>query len=450
MFIELIDDVKEQILSYCHIDDLKTISLTNRAYNEEMLPYLLHTVKIDLRSFRGARPELLKSVAKIRDMVVCLRLSFDHFSIPPAVCNAISSFQYLEELFLSSSEKRNPIFFELAENETADRTFAKLCKVNTLKTLKVDECRSITDEGFSHITELSRLKELHLINTHISDVGLSKVCELTTFECLHIVASEGEPSKFITDQGFYQISKLFRLTQLHIKCPEVGDPGFSRVCELPSLECLHIGGCRRITVKGFSHMKNLTKLRRFDAVSCEVRDDALAIICQLSTLETVHLCGSVTDCSGCFYVSKMKVEEWQRWLRMAKMKKMKNLAITGSDISESDVGLSKICELLNDLESLDIGLCYKLLDQGLCQILKLIKLKRLSMNCLRIGDAGLSIVCDLPSLEFLDISYCRNITDSGCRHQTKERKRHQDQLQATSSATTNFTKFYQFKPTKEP
>ena len=137
MLIELIDDVKEQILSYCRIVDLKNLSLTNRAYNEEMVPYLFHTLKMDLRYCRDAPPELLKSIAKIQETVVRLRLSFHRFSIPPAFCNALSSFQCLEELCLSSTEWTGIVY---EENETADKTFAKLCRVNTLKILKVEEC----------------------------------------------------------------------------------------------------------------------------------------------------------------------------------------------------------------------------------------------------------------------------------------------------------------------
>ena len=263
MFIELIDDVKDQILSYCRIVDLKNLSLTNRAYNEEMVPYLFHNVKLDLRYCREATPELLKSIAKIQETVVRLRLSFNlffHPFNPPALCNALSSFVCLEELCLSSTGWTG-VVYELEENETADRTFSKLCRMNTLKTLKVEQCCNITDKGFSNMIELPRLKELHLINTRLSDAGLIKVCELTTLEYLHI-----EGRKFITDQGFCQISKLFQLKRLHIRCPEIGDLGFSKECELPSLEHLLIGGFKKITVKGFSHMKNLTKLKRFDTV----------------------------------------------------------------------------------------------------------------------------------------------------------------------------------------
>merc|ERR1712062_326686 len=104
MLTSLLEELREEILNYCHIDDIKSLSLVNKEHNALLHPYLFHTVTIP-----GTVGQWnIENEKQTKKMIVGLidthvvRMPADHFDVPKHIYTSVSQLHHLRELHSSS------------------------------------------------------------------------------------------------------------------------------------------------------------------------------------------------------------------------------------------------------------------------------------------------------------------------------------------------------------
>lgn len=105
----------------------------------------------------------------------------------------------------------------------------------------------ITDQGLALLKDCRKIRELHLIGTHVSNKGLDCVSELTSLDWL--VVEEG----FVTDSGIRKLSSLSNLKSLQLVNTMVSEDGLTVIEHYPELTYLeavsyHLGGSAVATI----------------------------------------------------------------------------------------------------------------------------------------------------------------------------------------------------------
>ena len=160
MFINLLPELREQILTYCSINDVRNLAQTSSEYNQELKGILFRI--IDIPSSKSINERLKTAVDNLQNTQV-LRINFNHLS--QSSLEAINQLDNLLELKLYGSEQIDESKIHI------------LCKgLAGLKKLDVSGCSGVTDTWISHIAKLVRLEELLLSSSsEITDIGLSYI-----------------------------------------------------------------------------------------------------------------------------------------------------------------------------------------------------------------------------------------------------------------------------------
>jgi F-box/leucine-rich repeat protein 14 len=145
--------------------------------------------------------------------------------------------------------------------------------LNSLKSINLSFCSSITDFGLKHLSSMSNLREINLRSCdNISDTGLAHLSEGTAKQ-LQVLDVSFSSDK-IGDQGLVHISqKLVHLKSLSLNaCSGVTDEGLIKISRsLYGLKVLNLGQCNKITDKGlFAVGQHLVNLTNIDLYGCSL------------------------------------------------------------------------------------------------------------------------------------------------------------------------------------
>jgi len=102
MFIDLLAEIQEDILSYCPLEDIKNLSLTNSEHYKLLKEYLFYSVKIpesELDNASGKLENERKLIEKVEDLNYTRVLKVGCCDIPESICEAISRMNDLSELY---------------------------------------------------------------------------------------------------------------------------------------------------------------------------------------------------------------------------------------------------------------------------------------------------------------------------------------------------------------
>ena len=145
----------------------------------------------------------------------------------------------------------------------------------------------LTDElMLDLVKEMSKLQELELAHTAVTDAGLVHLKGLTNLQSLGI---GGFGSK-ITDSGLVHLKGLTNLQTLNLfGCPKITDAGLVHLKGLTNLQTLGLYSIQ-ITDAGLVHLKGLTKLRHLGLNNCwQITDAGLVYLKGLTKLEMLSL-----------------------------------------------------------------------------------------------------------------------------------------------------------------
>ena len=233
-------------------------------------------------------------------------------------------------------------------------------------------------------------------------------------------------AELLSDEVALELKRFPNLKKLNLNYPEMGDAGFSAVCEMSGLEELQTTAARRICNEGF---KNLPRLKNLRLLSIETHgtldDTTLALIGQLTNLQELYLFQGGTfsskglnllgklpklvslDLSNCGGIDDDACES------ISRIRSLQNLELDGC-LHVTDAGLEHLC-LLSSLESLFACGWHNISDMGLSALAKHTCLVRLiGFEGANLSDASLEILSAMSQLQHLAIgSYASRFTAKG-------------------------------------
>ncbi len=134
-----------------------------------------------------------------------------------------------------------------------------------MRSLILESC-DITDDALKLLAErCGELKELHLINTLVTDEGLRLVAQLTSLDWIYIDNAR------ISDRGIAHLKKLPCLKGLHLIGTDVTDDGLAMLPEIEGLVYLENVTQKEIGQRGYGALTSISGLEylRLSAVKTE-------------------------------------------------------------------------------------------------------------------------------------------------------------------------------------
>lgn len=123
----------------------------------------------------------------------------------------------------------------------------------------------VNDDCAEMLANCQNLRELHLVDTCVTDKGLVHIGKLRSLDWLVIDKAN------VTDRGLSNLADLNRLDGLQVIETKVGDEGFTVLLRLPCLSYLETSGqeLKNKSLSLFSQLPSLISLR----ISCLTADD---------------------------------------------------------------------------------------------------------------------------------------------------------------------------------
>ena len=276
-----------------------------------------------------------------------------------------------------------------------------------LENLNMNDCKHFTNKGLLQILQLcgSTLRSLDISRTNITGENLSDY--KGTLPCLENLNMSD--CNQLTNKGLLQILQLCgsTLRSLDIEGTNITGENLSEYKgTLPCLEILNMSCCKKLTNKGLLQILQLigSTLRSLDIGFTRITVENLSEYKgTLPCLENLGmtLCNKVTN--------KGLLQIFQLCGSTLRSLDISSTAITGENLSEFKGTLPY-------LENLDMSSCKQLTNKGLLQILQLCEsaLRSLDIGYTQITGENLSdYKGTLPCLENLNMSYCRQLTNTG-------------------------------------
>jgi hypothetical protein len=127
--------------------------------------------------------------------------------------------------------------------------------------------RAVSDYGIKVLERCEQLRELHLVDTNVTDRGLASLANLRSLRWLSIDTAD------ITDSGIMQLKNLNRMEGLQLVKTGASDDGLAILLNFPMLEYLEISGCV-IAEKGVLFISQVGSLNSLRLAAPTVFDDA--------------------------------------------------------------------------------------------------------------------------------------------------------------------------------
>ena len=116
------------------------------------------------------------------------------------------------------------------------------------------ENSDITDAGLKNLRGLTKLRELNLRCTRVTDEGLEHLAGLTNLEALYLDATQ------VTDAGLRHLESMKKLRSLGLSETQVTDAGLRDLQGLTTLELLYLDGTQ-VTDAGLEYLSGSANLR---------------------------------------------------------------------------------------------------------------------------------------------------------------------------------------------
>lgn len=209
-----------------------------------------------------------------------------------------------------------------------------------------------------------------------------------------------ESSK-VTDVGLQRIGRIRSLTGCRLNRADITDAGLASLAALPALEEVHVCHCDRVTDSGLLALKQVPRLVLFGS---QITDQTLTVLKDFPRLQLLGLRSDSLSDEGLSaladipWLTRLALDHChslsdEALVRLAAMENLEMLTIHGADIT--DRGMEYVGRLPR-LGRLLIAACDERMRSGL-----------------RITDAGLVHLKNLPSLRAFSVQTCPGITDAG-------------------------------------
>lgn len=227
-----------------------------------------------------------------------------------------------------------------------------------------------TDAAFLGLDCFTRLEELNLSDTLITDATLSRIARCTKLKRLLLARTP------ITNAGLQFLSSLVHLEELDLSAQGRGN--------------------NRITIAGLDCLRGMTKLRTLNLFGTAADDSVLTLLAPLQNLGGLDLRSTKVTGAGLVHLSKLV----NLWL----------LELEGLPVGDEHV---KHLARLTNLGRLTLS-GRRITDKSLDVICKLTYLEGLSLERTAITDEGLRKIATLPELQVVCLKGT-DVTTEGAR-----------------------------------
>lgn len=360
------------------------IIYSNKYLNEciDIIP--IHTTHLSITSFRAYLTyEIFNKICKLTNLKL---LSITMFPTRTLHRNSflLNNLKLLQKLELSHGFMMHTNFFKA------------ICQLKNLKILDLrclcgmDE---INDDVFSEITNLKKLEKFCLQqNVLISDLRAKCLLKLNKLEYL-VFGSTPENNIVKIIFGI----KTLKYLEFKSATPFIDDT-VSEIYKLDNLIKLEFGYQCKITDIGFKEIRKLHKLRSLDLGGDSLIYDFIGLK-EMSNLQSLH------------FGYNSKITDTQIGL-LHNLVSLTSLDLGGNSLI-TDKGL-KIIFTFNNLRNLILRSNSKITDNGIGGIGQLSKLKQLRISAPKLTNIGIYKICQLVNVNVkLFIGELINLSNSG-------------------------------------
>ena len=192
----------------------------------------------------------------------------------------------------------------------------------------------ITDDGMRYLMRFTKVKELKLWTSGVTDSGLIGLNGLTQLEGLYLERIGGTDAS-VTDASLAQLKGLTKLKTLTLAGTGVTDAGLVHLRALTALEVLNLGDCR-VCDAGLIHLERLPLLRELYLYETDVTDSGLVHLKGLTSLDLLYLYGTAVTDAGLVHL---------KGLTNLETLMLSHTAVTDAGIADLQSALPK-CKIL--------------------------------------------------------------------------------------------------------
>ncbi len=340
--------------------------------------------------------------------------------------------------------------------QLTDAMLADLVHLSELRTLDLNGCKAITDDGIARLAAMPQLTSLDLSGTGVTDRGLSVLQHLPNLESISLTMTR------VTDDGMRDLAHCEQLRRVNLMWTRTGDgairalagkehlteftsgngvtdAGIPQLHEIPVFKTWRGGEIQfamtsvdakpnqlllrgPFTDRGMQHLRGLDGLfsLNLDAGELGITAAAMEPLISLPTL-------------GALWVDA--TDDWMP--SIARIPRLRSLGI--QDTTAGDEGFSALAKS-QSIEQIWGRRCHNLGTRGFIALSTMPALRNLSVSCLNVADEGVAYLPQFPALrelmpmdipdagyrhigkcvdlEALTLMYCRDTTDAATEHIT--------------------------------
>jgi len=331
-----------------------------------------------------------------------------------------------------------------ANGQMTDDLLERVSRLDSIQSLDLEGCTSVTDDGLKHLARMPQLRHLNLTCPAMTDRGLEVLGSLTQLETLKIFHVQS-----ITDAGLKPLAACDGIRNVNLLGTHTGDGVLHTLAGKRQLSHLYPGNA--VTDAGLAILKEfpvfttqptgasawslLTDIGHPNYLwlnlKSPITDQGIASLASLTGLRALNLFGGTG--SGPFDASRSGVTPAGlrrltslpnlQWLgctaSLCTDKAMRSIAdmadlkfLMCQDTVAGDNGFAELSRS-SSIENIWGRRCYGISDRGFAALADMPALRGLSVSCKNVGDAGLSALPRFPALrEFMPM----DVSDDGFRH----------------------------------
>ena len=274
--------------------------------------------------------------------------------------------------YATDADRRLTEIAVVAGAELTPEDLAAFAGLAGLRSLQIQNCRSLDDTAVEALKGLAGLETLAITNSSITDAAVATIA--ASFPGL--VDLDLSSNTNLTGAALRSIAGLGKLQRLNLMQCRFNDIHTRRLAKLPELEVVDLRGNMEAGDLTLDVLGKLPKLRALKHRSSTVTDDGIERLAASGSLASLLAQDFViTDAAG------------------------PALARIGS------------------LDSLEIFRCQGFGSEGVLALASLKKIERLTLRDLpNVGDAGLAVLGELPALKRLYLHELASVGDAGLAH----------------------------------
>jgi hypothetical protein len=274
--------------------------------------------------------------------------------------------------YATDADRRLTEIAVVAGAELTPEDLASFADLAGLRSLQIQNCRSLDDTAVEALKGLAGLETLAITNSSITDAAVATIA--ASFPGL--VDLDLSSNTNLTGAALRSIAGLGKLQRLNLMQCRFNDIHTRRLAKLPELEVVDLRGNMEAGDLTLDVLGKLPKLRALKHRSSTVTDDGIERLAASGSLASLLAQDFViTDAAG------------------------PALARIGS------------------LDSLEIFRCQGFGSEGVLALAPLKKIERLTLRDLpNVGDAGLAVLGELPALKRLYLHELASVGDAGLAH----------------------------------